>query len=325
MAKRKIIKIDEEKCTGCGKCIPNCPEGALQIIDGKARLVSDIFCDGLGACLGHCPEGAITTEEREAEPYDEKKTMENIMKAGKNTVLAHLKHLKDHGEMGYFCKAIDVLKEKDIDVDLDAGTIDGLKVEESEEIEETSDKEDISKETGDKEDHSEVKSDEVVEEISNKDDRLPCGCSGSQVMDFAEEKKENVEESGKRISQLKQWPVQLTLVPPDASFFHGKDVILVADCVGYSIADFHRDYLKDKSIAIACPKLDNQQEMYLQKLTALIDEAKINTLTVMMMEVPCCSGLLGLAQSAAENASRKIPIKSTIVSIKGDILCEEWV
>jgi len=112
MAKRKIVKIDEEKCTGCGLCIPNCPEGAIQIIDGKARLVSDIFCDGLGACLGHCPEGAITTEEREAESYDEKKTMQNIVKAGKNTIIAHLKHLKGHGETGYLNEAIEYLKKK---------------------------------------------------------------------------------------------------------------------------------------------------------------------------------------------------------------------
>ena len=104
MSIRKIIKIDEEKCNGCGLCIPNCPEGALQIIDGKARLISDIFCDGLGACVGHCPQDAIITEERKAEPYSEKKTMENIVKAGSNTIIAHLKHLKDHGEMKYIMK-----------------------------------------------------------------------------------------------------------------------------------------------------------------------------------------------------------------------------
>ena len=101
MVKRKIISIDEEKCNGCGLCIPNCPEGALQVIDGKVRLISDIFCDGLGACIGHCPQDAITTEEREAQPYDEKKVMKNIIKAGKNTIIAHLNHLKEHGETGY--------------------------------------------------------------------------------------------------------------------------------------------------------------------------------------------------------------------------------
>ena len=119
MAKRKIIKIDEEKCNGCGVCIPNCPEGALQVIDNKARLISDIFCDGLGACIGHCPQEAITTEEREAEEYDEKKTMENIVKAGKNTIIAHLNHLKDHGEMGYYDEALEVLEKKGIEVNFD--------------------------------------------------------------------------------------------------------------------------------------------------------------------------------------------------------------
>jgi len=114
--KRKIISIDEEKCNGCGQCIPNCPEGALQIIDGKARLVSDLFCDGLVECIGHCPEGAISIEEREAELYDEKKVMENIINTGPNTIQAHLKHLKDHGEDEYFNQAVQVLEERDIPV-----------------------------------------------------------------------------------------------------------------------------------------------------------------------------------------------------------------
>ena len=282
MAKRKIIEIDEEKCNGCGVCIPNCPEGAIQIIDGKARLISDIFCDGLGACIGKCPQGAIETIEREAEPYDEKKTMrENIIKAGKNTIIAHLKHLKEHGETKYFAEAMEVLKEKGIEIDLD-------------------------------------------EEPCDKTDKLPCGCPGSKVMDFSDEKKE-VKETGSRISQLRQWPIQLHLVPPNAPYFQGKDVILVADCVGYSLGDFHKDYLKDRSIAIACPKLDSNIDTYVEKLTSMIDDAKINTLTVMTMEVPCCSGLLGIAKKATENASRKIPIKSIVVSVKGEILNEDWV
>jgi len=114
--KRQIIEIDEEKCTGCGECIPNCPEGALQIIDGKARLVSDLFCDGLGACIGNCPEGAISTVEREAEPYNEAKVMENIIKAGSNTIKAHLKHLKDHDQTEYYSQAVEILKNKNIPV-----------------------------------------------------------------------------------------------------------------------------------------------------------------------------------------------------------------
>ena len=116
MAKRKIIRIDEDKCNGCGLCIPNCPEGALQIIDGKARLVSDLFCDGLGACIGYCPQGAINVEEREAEAYDEKKVMDNIVKQGKNTIIAHLKHLKEHNEFGYLKEAMDYLVTKGIKI-----------------------------------------------------------------------------------------------------------------------------------------------------------------------------------------------------------------
>ena len=114
MAKRKIIKIDEKKCTGCSLCIPNCPEGALQMIDGKARLISDLFCDGLGACIGHCPEGAITIEEREAERYEEKKVMENIVKQGKNVIKAHLEHLKEHNQDEYLKQAVEYLKENNI-------------------------------------------------------------------------------------------------------------------------------------------------------------------------------------------------------------------
>lgn len=114
--KRQIIQIDEKKCNGCGLCIPNCPEGALQIIDDKARLISDLFCDGLGACIGECPEGAISTVEREAEPYDEAIVMENIIKAGPNTIKAHLKHLKDHDQSEYYQQAVNILKDREIPV-----------------------------------------------------------------------------------------------------------------------------------------------------------------------------------------------------------------
>ena len=282
MAKRKIIKIDEKKCNGCGVCIPNCPEGALQIIDGKVRLISDIFCDGLGACIGHCPQGAITIQERDAGNYDEKKVMrENIIKAGKNTIIAHLKHLEEHGEVDYYNEAMEVLKEKEIEI-----------------------------------------------ELEDKDVNKECNfyaCPGSKVMDFSNEKLNEDVGTIDSKSQLRQWPIQLHLVPTNAPYFQSKDVILVADCVAYSMANFHEKYLKNRSISIACPKLDSNVEIYLSKLISLIDNAKINTLTVMTMEVPCCSGLLNLARKASRKANRKIPIKSIIVSIKGDILKEEWI
>ncbi|OIO81144.1 MAG: 4Fe-4S ferredoxin [Candidatus Omnitrophica bacterium CG12_big_fil_rev_8_21_14_0_65_43_15] len=280
MAKRKIIKIDSDKCNGCGLCIPNCPEGAIQMIDKKARLISDLFCDGLGACLGHCPQGAITIEEREAVEYDEKKTMENIVKHGENTIKAHLEHLKSHGQDKYYKEALEFLKERGID----------MKVEKPKHV------------------HGGMS-----------------GCPGSRMMDFTKEQAGAGDAEGTRQSQLRQWPIQLHLVSPIAPYFQKADVLLSADCVAYTVGDFHKDYLKGKSLAIACPKLDEGKEIYIEKIKSLIDDAKINTLTVMTMEVPCCHGLVALAQEAAQTAKRKIPIKSMIVSLKGKVLSEEWL
>jgi len=277
MAKRKIIKIDEERCNGCGKCIPNCPEGAIQIIDNKARLISDLFCDGLGACIGHCPEGAIDTEEREAEAYSEEKVMENIIKGGENVIKAHLLHLKEHGETDYLRQAIAILNKKNIDLP----------------------------KLGDA-------------------PHAHSGCPGMKTVDFSQEQAQG-EEEGRRLSQLRQWPVQLHLVSPMAPHFQSKDLLLAADCVAYTLADFHKDYLKGKGLAIACPKLDEGLDVYKEKLEALIDQAKINTLTVMTMEVPCCMGLLQLVKEAASSCSRKVSIKHITVGIKGDILEDEWI
>ena len=281
MPKRKIIKIDEDKCNGCGLCIPNCPEGAIQLIDNKARIISDLFCDGLGACIGHCPEGAITIEEREAEPYDEKKVMENIVKKGKNTIIAHLEHLKDHGEIENLNIAVQLLKEKGINIEL---------------------------------------------KNNNHQKHIRSGCPGSKVMDFSNNNSHNendtIENSVNRPSQLKQWPIQLHLVPPHAPYYQGKDVLLAADCVAYAIGDFHKEYMKDKSIAIACPKLDHDIDIYIEKIKLMIDAAKIKSLTVMMMEVPCCFGLMQIVKEAVKKSTRKIPIKSIIVSIHGEILQE---
>jgi NAD-dependent dihydropyrimidine dehydrogenase PreA subunit len=278
--KRTIIEINQEKCTGCGQCIPNCPEGALQVIDGKARLVSDLMCDGLGACLGHCPEGAITTIEREAAAYDERKVMANIVKQGANTIQAHLHHLKSHGQTAYFSQAVDYLKDNNIPVPLD--------------------------------------------KEKTMHDNSP-GCPGSRTIAFGL-KNTGTEDGGeKRPSSLTHWPLQIHLISPDAPHYKGSDVLLAADCVAYSLGDFHRDYLKGKTLAIGCPKLDEGLDVYEEKIKALIDEAKINTLTVMIMQVPCCGGLLALAQRAAATAKRKIPVKSIVVGLQGEILKEEWV
>jgi NAD-dependent dihydropyrimidine dehydrogenase PreA subunit len=273
--KRSIITIDEAKCTGCGLCIPGCPEGALQIIDGKARLVSDLMCDGLGACLGTCPEGAITVEEREAEPYDERAVMAGIVKQGPNTIRAHLAHLKDHGQTQYLNEALAFLRERGVPVPVSAGPPAG-------------------------------------------------GCPGSRSMAF-ERGTAQAGAAGPQPSELTHWPVQMHLINPAAPHFRGSDLVLAADCVAYALGDFHSGYLKGKTLAIACPKLDENQEVYVDKLKALIDDAKINTLTVMIMQVPCCRGLLALARGAAAQASRKVPLKCIVVSPRGEILTEEWV
>ncbi len=277
MVQRDIIKIDEDKCNGCGLCVPNCPEGALQIIDGKARLVSDLFCDGLGACIGNCPEGAISVEKREAEEYDEKKVMENIIKQGKNTIKAHLEHLENHGADKYLKEAKDFLKERGIDIPEKEGST-----------------------------------------------KTRSFCPGSKIMDFSREEK-NQNEEGKRTSELKQWPIQLHLVSPNAPYFVGKDVLLAADCTAFSIGDFHKDFLKGKTLIIACPKLDSNIDVYVEKLRKMIDESRINTLTVLVMEVPCCSSLLQIAKKALNSASRKIPIKLIVIGLNGEVLTEEWI
>lgn len=279
--KRKIIKIDEEKCNGCALCIPECPEGALQIVDGKARLVRDLFCDGLGACLGHCPEGAITIEEREAEAYDESVAMATIARLGPTHIDAHLKHLRDHGEIVYLKQALDYLKEKGISHG-DPGM--------------------ANHEAGSGSVHA--------------------GCPGSQSLSFGPRGATDAAESSVSPSRLTHWPIQLHLINPAAPHFQGADLLLAADCVAFSIGGFHRKYLAGRTLAIACPKLDDGQEEYLAKLRMLIDQAGIKTLTVMIMQVPCCSGLLALARKAATGAARKVPIRHIVVGLKGDILKE---
>jgi hypothetical protein len=152
------------------------------------------------------------------------------------------------------------------------------------------------------------------------------GCPGSQMMDFSQKKNtEAIEAVGKVESQLRQWPIQLHLISPTAPYYKGADVLLTADCVAYALGDYHPQFLKGKSLAIACPKLDEGQDVYVGKLKSWFDDAKVNTLTVLIMQVPCCMGLLSLAQKAAQAAKRKVPIKYLVVGIQGEILREEWV
>jgi len=309
--KRTIIKIDEEKCTGCGECIPNCHEGALQIIDGKARLISDLFCDGLGACIGHCPESAITMEEREAEAYNETLVMAAMVPKGRNTIIAHLEHLRDHNETELLREAIVYIKANNIDMS------------------------EPSLSPAQMHTHGSYRNmQEVFNEIKPADSGCGGGCPGSKAIDFKiDMEKVNqvvvpvevaVAATAPALSELRQWPVQLHLLNPQASYFKNADVILAADCAAFAMGDFHDKFLKGKTLAIACPKLDSNKESYVEKLTSMIADSKINTLTVVMMEVPCCGGLLQMAKMAANSSGRNIPVKKAIIGVKGDILQEEF-
>jgi len=155
---------------------------------------------------------------------------------------------------------------------------------------------------------------------------VPQGCPGSQMLNFKEKEESDAGETAEKIeSQLRQWPIQLHLVSPEAPYYQGADVLLSADCVAYALGDFHSQYLKGKSLAIACPKLDEGQDIYQEKIISLIEDAEINTLTVLIMQVPCCMGLLNLARQASEAAQRKVPVKYVVVGVQGEILQEEWV
>lgn len=279
--KRTVIKINEELCNGCGICVDGCHEGALQLIDGKARMISDLYCDGLGACIGECPVGAIDFEEREAEPYDEVAVMERLVPKGEKTILAHLLHLKAHNETALLAQGIRYLKEHNIEIDM-----------------------------------------ENNEQKSNCKQNFTA-CPGSREMSFAPVSP--AAPTGNIPSQLRQWPVQLHLLNPQAGYFCGADVVLAADCTAYAYGGFHDRFLRNRVLAIACPKLDSNKDVYVSKIVDMIEGAQINTLTVIIMEVPCCGGLLQLVKMALEQASRKVPVKEVVIGIQGEIIEESWI
>ncbi len=240
MALRNIVKIDEEKCDGCGQCVDACAEGAIKIIDGKAKLVSEIYCDGLGACIGHCPQDAITIEQREADQFDEEATKAHLAKAQKAPSQTNFV------------------------------------------------------------------------------------CPGTMAKQLKEKGKTDGSSSAAVPSQLSHWPVQLKLVPPNAPYFAGADLLLVADCVPFAMGDFHNKFLKEHSVVVGCPKLDNA-DFYIEKLAQIVKGNRLNSLTVLHMEVPCCFGLTHIARQAITLSGVKMPFEDVTIDLQGSVSKTETI
>jgi len=237
---RKIIEINEELCDGCGQCIISCAEGALEIVDGKAKLVSDIYCDGLGACLGECPTGALELIEREADGFDEEAVEERL----------------------------EELKEK-----------------------------------------------------PKQEPAMACGCPGTMIRTFEQEEPSKGDAAEQR-SELKQWPIKLQLLGPQVPFLKNSDLVLLADCVGVSDPNLHQKLVKDHTIAIGCPKLDDL-EAHIDRLAQILEGAEPRSLTVAHMEVPCCRGFVHAAEEAIKRSGVDVPLKRVQIGIKGEVQAEE--
>jgi NAD-dependent dihydropyrimidine dehydrogenase PreA subunit len=252
--KRQIVRIDEAKCNGCGDCVPSCAEGAIRIVNGKARLVAENLCDGLGACLGHCPQGAILVEERAADEYDEA------------AVERHLGHKPDHS-------------------------------------------------------HRPAPPPSAASAPLHAHDHAG-GCPGSRMRILqrpAPVPAAPQTPAESRQSQLGQWPVQLTLVPPTGPMWNNADVLIAADCVPFAYPEFHERMLAGKTLAIACPKLDDVRP-YVQKLAMIFANNPIKSITVAHMEVPCCTGIVRVVEAALQQAGRgDIPLHDVVVGIDGQL------
>ncbi|TDT61309.1 4Fe-4S binding protein [Fonticella tunisiensis] len=236
--KRKIVKIDEEKCTGCGICIDACHEGALQLVDGKAKLVSESYCDGLGACLPECPANAITLEERDAAEYDEE------------AVKKHMESKNNHTHQ-----------------------------------------------------------------------KLACGCPGTLAVSIRKSSDKSSRPEANTIptkSQLRQWPCQIRLVPPNASYFENAHLLVAADCTAYAYANIHNDFMVNRITIIGCPKLDDTN--YAEKFTEILEAHEIKSITVLRMEVPCCGGIVNAVNQALLNSSRMIPLQVVTIGVDGNIM-----
>jgi ferredoxin len=246
---RKLIRIDEEKCNGCGLCVPACAEGAIQIRDGKARLVAEKYCDGLGACLGECPQGALQVIDAEAEPFDETAAQDHVH-AGR--------------DMGHPAPTAETAADK----------------------------------------------------------TLPCGCPSTLIQTFAPQTscaRANipVAQPATGVSALTHWPVQIRLVPPSAPFLKGADLLVAADCTPVAYPRFHDDLLRGKIVLLGCPKFDDAEE-YVRKFAAIFATAAIQSVTVAVMEVPCCQGLPVIVRRGMALAGRQIPVEVVVISSRGE-------
>jgi ferredoxin len=255
MAIRKIVNIDEDKCNGCGLCVPSCAEGAIKIINGKAKLIADNLCDGLGACLGDCPQGAITITEREADEFDEAAVHEHLNKKEEHACHGHGGH-QHHGHGMHHHGG--------------------------------------------------------------------GGCPGSRAMEINRQNnaaKAAAVSSGdievKIKPQLTQWPVQLMLVPERAPYFENADLLITADCVPFAYPNYHLDLLKGKKVVVGCPKLDDVG-YYIEKLSSILQNNNINSVTVAFMEVPCCGGIVRAAEAALAMSGKNIPLHKVRIGINGE-------
>lgn len=265
--KREIIKIDEELCNGCGECVPNCAEGSLVIIDGKAKMVADKYCDGLGACLGHCPQGALTIEVRDADEYDHSAVEDLLQKP------LEVREAMAKGEGGMKPSM------QPLDAPL-GGPLGGARPSGG-------------------------------------------GCPGSGMMSMkpaaAAPKK-----GGVVMSSLSHWPIQLRLVPPNAPFLKDADLLLTADCVAVSVPDYHERFVAGKVVLMGCPKFDDV-EMYVERLAEMFKQNDIKSVTLLEMEVPCCSNFTNILSAAMEQAGSKFPVELVIAARDGQIMAQKKI
>lgn len=318
MALREIIEIDEELCDGCGACAVGCHEGAIRIIEGKARLIGESLCDGLGACIGECPRGAIRIQKREAEDYDEARVMEGLAPKGPAVIMAHFEHLSSHGQDAYVREAKAWLAARGL-ADPTAGAGHGAAGAV----------------------HAQGAARSAGAAASSGCADKPGGCPGAASRRFGAVQAArglagtppahaagmatpgaSAGGGAARPSALTHWPIQLHLINPRAPQFQGQELLVAADCTAFSLGSFHEELLAGKSLVIACPKLDHDREIYVDKLASLLDSAAGVTLAI--MEVPCCSGLLKLAMEAREKATRKPELKVLVVGIEGGILSTKY-